>query len=490
MKTISKILSIVLALTLVLGLATMVGAANASKTYTIGDYTAGTQYAANEEHKLDENVTVYTTECHFTSQLRIYSSSSHDGFAIIKSANVITGLSVNAGNKKDTLNVYGSTDGTNYTLIQAVSITSTSYNDYNVDIDANNAYKYLKLDVAGDQQVRVAAFTLKYVGACDHSSTSYVFDENTHTEKCSCGATVTPAAAHTYQNNPYGCDTCDYVKYPTGTTLTLDVAKKLGEGHAHNKYSTTKFTVTGVIKKVDNGQYGNIYIEDASGNEFYIYGTYDSEDNRYDAMTVKPVAGDTITVNGIIGQYNGNAQMKNGTVTNHVPAPVVCEHTTVVDYVCIACNRPVPPTADTKLTLPEAIKLGAAVGNSAYTDGKYYVTGVITKVENDTYGNLTIKDADGNTYLIYGSYSKDGANRYDALTDKPNEGDTITVYGVVGNYKGDAQMKNGWITEHVEGTPTDSDETGDNAMIAPMVIMMVLSAAAMAVVTINKKRYI
>ncbi len=127
--------------------------------YTFSDYTAGTQYAENEKHVLDDIVTVTTTQAHFTTQLRIYSSSSHDGFAIIESQRSIEKIVLNAGNKADTLNVYGSTDGTTWTLIEGVATTS-SYADYTVTMDS--AYKWIKLDVAGTQQVRIAYMTLTF----------------------------------------------------------------------------------------------------------------------------------------------------------------------------------------------------------------------------------------------------------------------------------------------------------------------------------------
>lgn len=129
------------------------------RTYTFAAYPAGTQYGENETHVLDDVVTMYTTECHFTSELRIYSSSSNDGYAIIESGAVITAIAVNAGNKVDTLNVYGSNDeGTTWTLITGISVTSTSYKEYTAEI--SGGYKYLKLDVAGSNQVRIQTMTL------------------------------------------------------------------------------------------------------------------------------------------------------------------------------------------------------------------------------------------------------------------------------------------------------------------------------------------
>lgn len=131
-------------------------------TYTFSGYTAGTQYAENEAHKLDDVLTITTTECHFTTELRIYSSSTHDGYAIGELATgTIKSLGFNAGYKVDTLNVYGSTDGVEWTLVKGVSVTTTAYTDYTVDFGDTN-YTSFKLDVAGTNQIRVKTLTLTY----------------------------------------------------------------------------------------------------------------------------------------------------------------------------------------------------------------------------------------------------------------------------------------------------------------------------------------
>ena len=130
-----------------------------NKVYVMSDYEAGTQYAENETHVLDDYVTVTTTDCHFTSELRIYSSSTNNGYAIISSTNVITGISMNAGNKADTVNIYGSYNGLTWTEEPIATIaTDSAYADYSETF--TEQYKYLKLDVAGTQQVRIKNFTL------------------------------------------------------------------------------------------------------------------------------------------------------------------------------------------------------------------------------------------------------------------------------------------------------------------------------------------
>ena len=97
-----------------------------TKEYTFSNYSEGAQYAENEEHKLDDDVTIHTTECHFTTQLRIYSSSTHNGYVVSNQLpGAIKSMSFNLGYKKDNLLVYGSTDGTTWT--QVGSITTTFY---------------------------------------------------------------------------------------------------------------------------------------------------------------------------------------------------------------------------------------------------------------------------------------------------------------------------------------------------------------------------
>ncbi len=136
-------------------------------TYTFADYTAsGTQYAQNETHKLDDTLSVTVNDAHFTEQIRIYKNAAgatweaRNGSAIFVSAKAIQGFALNAGHKADTLKVFGSNDGQNWTLIDEISVAS-AYADY--DVDMNGAqYKYIKLE-STEKQIRVASVSVEYV---------------------------------------------------------------------------------------------------------------------------------------------------------------------------------------------------------------------------------------------------------------------------------------------------------------------------------------
>ena len=293
--------------------------------------------------------------------------------------------------------------------------------------------------------------------------------------ECACGAEdpdFVPTHTCADADGDFVCDNDDCTKVvapAADSVLSIADAIKLAGVLGANKYTADKYYIIAEISEVYNATYGNMYIKDAAGTTLTIYGTYSADGKtRYDAMTAKPVAGDTVTVYGVIGSYNTTPQMKNAWITafdhEHVFVNGKCAcgaadpdfiptHTCADengDFVCDVdgCDEVIAPAADSTLTIAQAIQLGTLLGGK-YTEGKYYVEGVITEVYNTTHGNMYIKDADGTTLTIYGTYSADGKTRYDAMNEKPVAGDTVTVYGVIGSYNQAPQMKNAWITEFV-----------------------------------------
>ena len=218
------------------------------------------------------------------------------------------------------------------------------------------------------------------------------------------------------------------------TITTITDALAIGAAKEHNTYTEEKYIVAGIIKEVYNATYGNMYLVDELGNTFTVYGTYSADGaNRYDAMETKPVAGDYVVIIGVLGQYNGTAQMKNGWIQSFT----------------------------TPITIPQANELGNTFEKNQYTEDKKVITGEITEVQNTTYGNVVIKDAEGNSILVYGLYNANGLVRYDAMATKPAVGDTITVLGIIGKYNA-PQMKNGWLIGYTAGageTPDPHEHT-------------------------------
>lgn len=113
-------------------------------------------------------------------------------------------------------------------------------------------------------------------------------------------------------SNSEGGDNTDS-NLPTSGEVTiaqaLQISLKAGETP-----TTGKYILKGTIKNITNSQFGNMYITDGK-DEILIYGLYDGEGNRYDAMDSTPTTGDEITVEGSLMAFKGDTpQMKDATL--------------------------------------------------------------------------------------------------------------------------------------------------------------------------------
>ena len=86
--------------------------------------------------------------------------------------------------------------------------------------------------------------------------------------------------------------------------ISIEEANAIGQALQNNETTFEAYELTGVVSKVANTTYGNLYIKDEEGKSFYIYGLYDASGRiRYDAMENPPKEGDVITVIGAITKY-------------------------------------------------------------------------------------------------------------------------------------------------------------------------------------------
>ncbi len=325
------------------------------KKYTFADYEAGAQYAENESHVLDDIITVTTNDAHFTTQIRLYDSvgsaeyAGHDGIAIIKSTKTIKALVLNAGYKAATLNVYGSNDGSTWTLLAALT-TKTSYADYTVDASAG--YTFIKLD-AVDAQVRVAAMTLSFAGSSSGSDEVVIPEEKTEIYDFLVNAYVLKPGAN----------------------------------------SDAVFMVEGKIIAIRNASKGNIVIVDKAGNELYVSGISNLADFEIAARR-----GDTVV---LVGHAAHSYNEKTGAHAYHMDDAIV--------YGVVA-GTPIDAPADVdNATIPEILEAGSVlVNNNDQTENMYTVSGTIVEIANSKYGNLYIQDEAGNKLYVYGCTSELG----------------------------------------------------------------------------------
>ena len=199
---------------------------------------------------------------------------------------------------------------------------------------------------------------------------------------------ILPTVDHTGYEADYKCDVCKKVIAPAAdSTLTLAQAKALGVAGASEVYTTNKYYVTGYITSITNTTFGNVYIIDEDGNEFYLYGVYSADGaNRYDALEYKPVKGDKITIYGTIGNYNGTAQMYHGWATEIVKH----EECTWIDATCLVakhckyCGKTEGALADHTFVDGECSVCGKVEGSAALASASLDFNNIANCTSQDT----------------------------------------------------------------------------------------------------------
>lgn len=201
--------------------------------------------------------------------------------------------------------------------------------------------------------------------------------------------------------------------YSTETTLTqkgaileVPVSEFLAA-----EVGNTQYRLTGVITNIANTRYGNLYLRDFSG-ETYVYGIQD-----FESKGLKE--GDIITIVGKRAAYNGSPQVGSAVLESVIP----------VTAATIAELLTKPDDANTF----------------------YMVSGEITSIANETYGNLYLKDGDSEIYLYgcYPGYGATGDARKFLLADKGIKvGDKLTVIATKGSYNGVNQLSHGFYFSH------------------------------------------
>ena len=92
------------------------------------------------------------------------------------------------------------------------------------------------------------------------------------------------------------------------TTETLKTYTELAAASGDNN----KYATIGWIVEIDNPKYGNVYIQNAEGEKFYVYGVYGHDGEvRFDSLPNQPEVGDVVVLKGVVTTYNNNPQLKN-----------------------------------------------------------------------------------------------------------------------------------------------------------------------------------
>ena len=201
--------------------------------------------------------------------------------------------------------------------------------------------------------------------------------------------------------------------YSTETTLTQKgaILKATIAEFLAAEVGNTQYRLSGVITNITNTRYGNLYLRDFSG-ETYVYGIQDFEEKGLKE-------GDIITIVGKRATYNNSPQVGSAVLESVIPVTAA----TIAEV----------------LTKPDS------------SQDYFMVTGEITSIANETYGNLYLKDGDSEIYLYgcYPGYGATGDDRKFLLETKGIQvGDKLTVIATKGSYNGVPQLAHGIYFSH------------------------------------------
>ncbi|MBQ7392057.1 MAG: hypothetical protein IJV73_05160, partial [Clostridia bacterium] len=107
----------------------------------------------------------------------------------------------------------------------------------------------------------------------------------------------------------------------------------------------------------------------------------------------------------VVISWNSNSEfavINDGVLTITIPetetvvtitATLTCgEATETVTFEITLVKPASEPAADSTLTIEEAVALGTSKDHNTFTEGKYYISGIITEIKSTTYGNMYIQD--------------------------------------------------------------------------------------------------
>ena len=346
-----------------------VQAEEVTKNVTFSDYAAGTQYAENEKHDLGDGLVIYTTQCHFTTQLRIYSSDAHNGYVVSDALpGTITKMTFNAGNKVDNIVIYGSNDGSVWTQVGEVAVTSTSYKDY--DFNFTGSYTRFKLDVKGANQIRIAKMSVTY-------TTSGEGGGETPEPVDVAEPTFTPADGETFEDNldvTLAAEEGLAVYYSTDNKATYTEGNSLNITETTTVYAYAK-DAEGNLSDVVSATYTKIVPIDPNAKEVEATISFASTAQRVSQSGSEQVwknEGVTFTNSGNVGNYSDPVRL-------YANSKIVVEHE--------AMTKIVFAVSESKYVSPLVNSIGTTA--TTVTEGNNVTVTFVNPVDEFTVEKLT-----------------------------------------------------------------------------------------------------
>lgn len=231
--------------------------------------------------------------------------------------------------------------------------------------------------------------------------------------------------------------------------ITLSTYAELAQ--AAKDESKDKLYTIGWIVKIEKEYYGNVYIKNADGEEFYVYGIYSLDGKRFGELDNMPIVGDVVVLHGGVSTYKNNPQMKDATLLQ------------VNGTVCVAETPEEPEVpGDTVTTIAGA--LAAAEGTNVE------LTGTVSEIYqpwNPDYNNMSYYLTDGtSTILVF---------RAGGVEVKVT--DTVKIVGKVTVYNDVNQIAQGGTTTLIEeGEGPATPEVPEGALVASKTMAEIATA--------------
>ncbi|MBQ0056301.1 MAG: carbohydrate binding domain-containing protein [Bacteroidales bacterium] len=193
--------------------------------------------------------------------------------------------------------------------------------------------------------------------------------------------------------------------------------------------TATVFQLKGVVENIKNTTYGNFDLVQGESS-IYIYGLLDLQGAAKNFASLDVAVGDTLTLQGVYTEYNGNPQIKNAQYVSHVKAHGATD---------------ISNTAETAYSVSEAnalIAAGKGLATPVYVKGEV-VADPVPEVSVD-YGNATFTITDG-TETIVVFRAKYLENAKFTSEDQLKVGDKVVVFGTLKDYNGTYELTSGYV---------------------------------------------
>ena len=192
----------------------------------------------------------------------------------------------------------------------------------------------------------------------------------------------------------------DYVSVesaPAEPTITPDSTVTIADllANANLVNETVRFYVTATVQSIKNASYGEMYIEDATG-EIYVYGSYSADGSiGYAAMEDKPYKGDTVTLYVTIGVHNGTPEIKNARIISFTHNEIEFDENNYTEMTVDAAREAAKGSL---------IKVSGVVARITYANG--YIPSGFYLIDNTNSiyvydGQIAARVAVGNTVTVY-----------------------------------------------------------------------------------------